>query len=401
MPKPIYLVATCLAIAMFNLTLVVAGLKEFIVEDLGGTVHDATLFFSIETFAYILFAPVWGILSDRSGRRRPWVALGFLISAVLYLIMAQVESIGVLFSLRFLQGAASVMGWSLLMAYAVDSTDEQSRARAMGWVGASLIFGVSLGAPTGGYITRWLGPRAPLWIAAGLFAVIALASVLLRELESHRRQPRFGGFLRSWGRQPRLGVPLLFHFVDRFAVGFFLVVFPLYLAQLGVDDPAVRGRYLGAFLLPFALLQPIASRLVERWGPYLPLVIGSFIYGVAFTTIGYITVAQLWLVMALLGTLAAVMFPPSIALVGRYSSVRRRGAAMGMFNLAGSLGFAIGPLVGSWALAWRGYAATFVIGGGLEIAIAVTTGVWAFSSGEAAAARLHRQDRMGSERPQP
>ena len=62
---------TLLFVAMFNLTLIVAGLKEFVIEDLGGTIADATLFFSVETFAYILFAPVWGVLSDRMGRRRP------------------------------------------------------------------------------------------------------------------------------------------------------------------------------------------------------------------------------------------------------------------------------------------------------------------------------------------
>ena len=61
--------------AMFNLTLVVAGLKALMIEDLGGTVADATLFFSVETFAYILFAPLWGLWSDRLGRRRPFVVV--------------------------------------------------------------------------------------------------------------------------------------------------------------------------------------------------------------------------------------------------------------------------------------------------------------------------------------
>ncbi len=370
------LVALCLTVAMFNLTLVVAGLKEFIVEDLGGSVHDATLFFSIETFAYILFAPLWGILSDRSGRRRPWIALGFALSALLYLALARVDHIPTLFLVRFVQGAASVMGWSLLMAYAVDTVQGKQRARAMGWLGAALILGVSLGAPMGGYITRWYGPRAPLLLASGLFAVIAVLSLGLRRLPQHDRQPRFGGYLRSWSRQPRLGVPLGFHFVDRFAVGFFLVVFPLYLAQLGVDDPAVRGRFLGTFLLPFALLQPLASRITEKLGPFLPLIVGSIIYGLVFTTIGFVDLDRLWLVMGSLGALAAVMFPPSITLVGRYSTPETRGAAMGLFNLAGSLGFATGPLVGSWALAWRGYAATFMVGGILEIGIAVATTIW-------------------------
>ena len=35
--------------AMFNLTLVVAGLKELVIDELGGTIGDASLFFSIET----------------------------------------------------------------------------------------------------------------------------------------------------------------------------------------------------------------------------------------------------------------------------------------------------------------------------------------------------------------
>ena len=41
------IVLPCLLLlgAMFNLTLVVAGLKEFVIDDLGGSVADATLFF--------------------------------------------------------------------------------------------------------------------------------------------------------------------------------------------------------------------------------------------------------------------------------------------------------------------------------------------------------------------
>ena len=42
---------------MLNLTLVVAGLKELVIDDLGGTARDASLFFSIEMVAYIIFAP--------------------------------------------------------------------------------------------------------------------------------------------------------------------------------------------------------------------------------------------------------------------------------------------------------------------------------------------------------
>jgi len=52
---------------MLNLTLIVAGLRELVIDELGGTSRDAGLFFSIEMAAYIVFAPLWGLLSDRLG----------------------------------------------------------------------------------------------------------------------------------------------------------------------------------------------------------------------------------------------------------------------------------------------------------------------------------------------
>ena len=133
--------------AMFNLTLVVAGLKELVIDELGGTVGDATLFFSIETAAYILFAPLWGLLSDRTGRRKALIVTGFALSAVIYGLYHLVDSIPVLLAMRFVQGACSVMGWSIVMALLLDQPDEQRSGRYMGLMGASLILGVGVGAP--------------------------------------------------------------------------------------------------------------------------------------------------------------------------------------------------------------------------------------------------------------
>ena len=163
---------------MLNLTLVVAGLKELVIDDLGGTARDASLFFSIEMVAYIVFAPVWGLLSDRWGRRRGLVTLGFLLCAPLYALYSIVESVTALLTLRFVQGAFAVMGWSSLMAIVLDQVDEKRRGRFMGLMGGALIFGVSLGAPLGGYVSRHLGARAPLQLSAVLFLLMALASLV-------------------------------------------------------------------------------------------------------------------------------------------------------------------------------------------------------------------------------
>ncbi len=357
--------------AMFNLTLVVAGLKEFIIDELGGTLVDATLFFSVETLAYILFAPIWGLASDRAGRRRPFVVVGFALSAAIYAFYGVVRSIPLLLTLRFVQGAFSVMGWSLVMAHLLDHPDRSRGGRYMGLMGASLIFGVALGAPVGGYLTRWFGARAPLTGAALLFALLAVTALLLPERPVIRSQVRVRQILTALRSRPRLVLPFLFHFVDRLAVGLFVVVFPLYLDTLGASDPAVRGRYLSLFLLPFALLQFFTGKLAERTGPYPPLLVGSLLYGLVLTAVGYSGLFLLWPVMIGLGVFAALMFPPAILLTQQLSDSSTRGSAMGGFNLAGSLGFGVGPLVGAWAYATRGFGFAFALCGAFEIALAL------------------------------
>lgn len=356
--------------AMFNLTLVVAGLKEFVLDDLGGTVADATLFFSVETFAYILFAPLWGLASDRTGRRKPFIVVGFLVSAAIYALYRTVATVPTLLALRFVQGAFAVMGWSLVMALAFDHPRGGRQGRYLGLMGASLIFGVALGAPVGGYLTRWLGARAPVTAAAILFALLALGALGLRDAPAVRRGARFAEIWAALRATPRLALPMAFHFVDRLAVGLFVVVFPLYLDGLGAGDPAVRGRYLALFLLPFAILQYPAGRLMERTGPMRPLLWGSAAYGLLLSTVGLADRQHLWLTMIGLGVFASVMFPPAILLVSRWSQSAGRGSAVGGFNLAGSLGFALGPLVGGWAYVTWGFAAAFGLCGAIEVATA-------------------------------
>ena len=367
--QAVLLPSALLFFAMLNLTLIVAGLRELIIDELGATAREASLFFSIEMLAYVVFAPVWGILSDRLGRRRPFVVLGFLLSAGVYAACARAQSVEALLALRFFQGAASVMGWSTLMAMVLDQPDESKRGRYMGIMGAALTFGVSLGAPIGGFVSKSWGARAPLWVSAAIFVVLALAALLLRESERLRDQVPMREIFTTLKGRPRLLLPYLFHFVDRYTVGFFVILFPLYLADEGVADPSHRGLYLAAFMLPFAGLQYFTGRLSEKLGPYRPLLVGSFIYGVVLCSVGYSSLFALWWIMAILGVLASVMFPPSIILTAQLSDASTRGSAMGGFNLAGSLGFAVGPLVGQWAHQLDGYGFAFVVSGVLEIVV--------------------------------
>lgn len=359
--------------AMLNLTLVVPGLKELVVDELGGTTASAALFFTVEMVAYLIAAPLWGLASDRLGRRRPFVVAGYLGSAALYASYLAVDSIPLLLALRFVQGVLSVAGWSTVMTLIADRAEGPFRARAMGAAGASLILGVGLGAPFGGMLTHAVGARAPLAASAALFALLGLAALALAEPARHAERTPIRALLTALAQTPALLVPWGFYLVERFTVGLFVVLFPLFLEASTGGDPAARGRLLGLYLIPFALLQPLTSRLAERLGARRAMAAGALAYGVALALVGVVPPPLLPYWMVLLGATAAVMFPPTLSLTAELAPPAARASAMAGFNLAGSLGFALGPLAGSALHEAAGFAAAFAGAGGLAVATALVS----------------------------
>jgi MFS transporter, DHA1 family, tetracycline resistance protein len=76
-----------------------------------------------------------------------------------------------------------------------------------------------------------------------------------------------------------------------------------------------------------------------------PMLLGTVVYGLMLMLVGRVSAEMLYVVMAIGGLSGAVLYPPSIALVGDYAGPGQRGVAMGGFNLAGSIGYAAGPLL--------------------------------------------------------
>jgi MFS family permease len=357
--RAIALPCLCLFFAMLNLTLVVPGLKELVVDELGGTVADTALFFTVEMVAYLVFAPLWGALSDRAGARRPFIVAGFFASGLVYLAYLGIGSIPLLLALRFLQGGASIAGWSTTMAMLFDSADETTRPRLAGLAGASLILGVGLGAPLGGAITSAFGARAPLATAGALFLLLALAALAMPAPAAIHARPSLGEIGRALTARPRLLLPWSLYAVERFTVGLFVVVFPLWLIEREAADPAARGRALALFLLPFAFFQLGTYRLARRFGPFALLGFGMVGYAFAFAALGRIAPGWMSPLLVLLGALAAVIFPPTLSLTADWTAPESRASALAGFNVAGSLGFALGPVVGAWAHRAGGNTAAF------------------------------------------
>jgi MFS family permease len=133
--------------------------------------------------------------------------------------------------------------------------------------------------------------------------------------------------------------------MDRFVIGVFVTTFTLFLADVHNATASQRGMLMALFLVPFALLCWPAGKLADRIGWYRPLVISNVLFGLVFAMYGRVPMSALPAMMVLSGVLSALMFAPNLMLTGEVA--RRAGDGIfGAFQIAGSVGFLIGPALG-------------------------------------------------------
>ena len=362
---------------------------EDIVRSLGGdgTVRAGMWFLIAEFAAFVAFASVWGAASDALGRRMPLAAAGAFGGAAGYLVLAAAPSLGIPFwgvlVIRVLGGAATIGAFSLSITALGDLAG--GNGRNMGAAGIAIGLGAALGSVVGGRLAD-ADPFYPLYASAATLAVVGLLFVTLPESRLNADRLRAGDALRRLRRQPALAVPYAFGFIDRMTAGFFALVGVFYFRSTFRLDAAGAGLALAAFFLPFALLQYPAGMLSDRIGRAVPVVVGSFCYGLGIVAVGVApTLPLAILAMVTVGALGALVAPATMALVTDIATPETRGAALGGFNVFGSLGFLAGFLLGGLTTSTAGYLAAFLAVGLSEVAVAVVAArpVWRITGRDA------------------
>jgi MFS family permease len=373
----------CLLV-MIPVTLIVPPLKELIGDRFSAAPFWTHSFMSCNLLGAALASPLIAMLCDRAASRRRVVVVALLGDAALLAYMAVAPSLAMILLARTFEGVTHILALTALMAMAADHAPPERRGRAMGLIGASMMFGTAIGTRLGGIVWRlWPGWT---FMAAAAAAVVAALFVILAVREAAQRLPigRLSSSLRVVRTHPGLLVAYAYAFVDRFCVGVIISSFVLFLADAHDVSPDGRARLLAMFLIPFATLVYPAGRAVDRIGAVGPLVIGSAGFGVMFGLYGFVPSEWLSFMMVGSGVLSALMFAPTLWLCAELSPGNLRGAAYAGFNAAGSLGFLCGPIIGGLlsqfigaeAGAREGYQAAFLLAGATEVAIALMTLPW-------------------------
>ena len=297
-------------------------------KDYAATPSELAVLMASFSAMQFVFAPLWGRLSDRHGRR-PVLMVGLAGSIASYALfgLAEVDGVhqalglatpyGVLLVSRILAG---VFGATIGTAYAyiADVTDTATRGRGMALVGAAFGVGFTLGPVIGGLADENLGSTAPGFIAAGLSALaLVFAWRSLAEPERHgAAESRGWAGLRALGTalaQPTVALILFLQFLATFCFANMEGVLALFahgrfgfdrsdngwlFAYLGVSLLVAQGfvvrRFLprvgelrfnavGCVLLAAGLLTVAGSR--EPWHAFVALPISVFGFAMCSTSL--------------------------------------------------------------------------------------------------------------------
>ncbi len=182
----------------------------------------------------LIGAPILGRLSDRFGRR-PVLLISVFGTFLGFLLLGFANALWMLFVSRIIDGITGG-NLSVAQAYISDVTDEKSRSKGLGMIGAAFGLGFIIGPVTGGLLSQW-GYAVPAFAAAAisfinLILIYAwLPESLTEEKRSQMPEKRpaitLNALLVAFQR-PFTGSILITRFFFGLAFAIFQTIFSLY-----------------------------------------------------------------------------------------------------------------------------------------------------------------------------
>jgi MFS family permease len=357
----------------------------------GGILGLLMASFSLMQF---VFAPIWGRMSDRVGRK-PFILLGLMGSVLFYALFGFASDWGTipgrqtlgLLLLFVARVGAGIAGATVSTAQAViaDCTTQENRSRGMALIGAAFGIGFTFGPVFGfGALTLFPQERGGPGYAAAAFSLIALLLGLQLMPETLRpgTPPRHRGWLNLSGLRtalstPSVGVLIVTFFLSTLAFASFeptLALLTQDVLNYGETLNFLVFAYVGLVL---ALAQGLLYRRLARRGvsEISFMIMGTVLMALGLGGLGVaaalvsaakastITVQegasrataadQSLLALVLASVSVAVIgfafVTPSVqALISRRSDPARQGEILGVNQSANALSRILGPMAGVW-----------------------------------------------------
>jgi MFS family permease len=326
--------------------------------------------------ARVVANPFVGHLTDRVGGRRT-ILLGLLLQIVVmgfYWLGVTTGHPGVFFLVgRLVHGPASSCVFVSGQALALEAGGKAHGGRVGGIVRAAMGVGVPVGLVAGGLMSEAWGEAHTFELAtAALVSAMLMALWLVPDVRVAVRVA-MNMFAAARGlADRRLAALGGLNFASTFAAsGMVLttIVFLLRFRHLTVLHMTERGTssaFMGLLVITEALSMPLFGRVGDRHRNHAT--IGALGLGLLVPSLLVIAFAHTTVVLAIgvamLGIGTGALGPSVLALVGDIVAPERTGIAVGVLQLCGDVGGALGPLIG-----------TALFAGSVEMPYLVSAGV--------------------------
>ncbi|MCG6158518.1 MFS transporter [Rubinisphaera margarita] len=317
-----------------------------------------------------LFAPLWGRLSDRIGRR-PVLLVGLVGSTFFYGVFGWISTFDAnemflglapltwLFLSRIGAGISGAT-ISTAQAFISDSTSKADRGKGMALIGAAFGVGFTFGPLIGAMFVSSDPAAAPSpypGFVASAISGMALVIAIFKLPESLHEGSRPAGAhwlnlndLRIAIARPTILLLLSTIFVATFAFAQFETTLPFMTKLIGLSDR--QNFYVFAYIgLLLTLFQGgLIRRLIPRLGEHLTGILGSVCLAVGLLLIGWVANGgSFTLLMAVLpvSVLGFAAVTPSLqAMLSLGAADNEQGGVLGMGQSMSALARICGPIAG-------------------------------------------------------
>ena len=334
---------------------------------LGVSVTAIGLIVGITMFATLPMQVVGGALCDRYGRR-PVLAVGIAGSMTLYIGLGLTHQLWLVVALIAFEAA---FGWAQFItasnAMIADLTPLPRRAEAFSISRVALNAGITLG-PLAAAPLIALDPTFRLpFLAAGAVCGLCLLFVLTLLRETRPPETKRLSVVAAFAgyglvlRDRRMVAFCLVALLPLFGFGQIWVTMPIMLGDLHGVSAQQWGFAMVAYGAATAVLQYPAVRVVGRRDHMLLMALSSLCIGVGLGGSAFAPWPWTLAFVALISCGIVLFIPFSSTIVSHLAPAELRGRYMGAWTLVYMAGYAIGPLLGGWALDALGGRGAFVV----------------------------------------
>jgi len=329
---------------------IIIPVLPFYAESIGASPTQLGFLMAVYSLMQLIFAPVWGRISDRIGRK-PVIMIGILGLALSFFLMGVSSNLWMLFAARIIGGILSSANMPTVMAYVADITSPEDRGKGMGIVGAATGLGFVFGPAIGGVFSK-ISLSMPFYIA-GISSLITfflvwflLKESLTKENRGQQQQKKTSVWQDLNGKESTLFFLQLFISLSLSGLEATFAYFAAKKAGLGTVELGYVFMIMG---LASAIVQGgLIGKLTKKFGEGFVIQTGIIVSAIGF---GLILLVNNFTTAAIYLTIFGVgngVIRPSVSALLTKRSTAGHGSTTGLLSSFDSLGRIIGPPLGGW-----------------------------------------------------